>query len=96
MINLTLSCSYNSLEWTNLFRYKASLTLQDVDSGSVVSLLDDAAAFRQAGGIHAVHDGEDLQAGADQSAARWRRRGRASRLCPHLPVLQMFHEVVVH
>ena len=41
-------------------RGRASLTLQDVDGGAVVSLLDDATAFGQAGGMHAVHDGQDL------------------------------------
>lgn len=48
----------------------ASLTLQDIDGGSIVSLLDDAAAFRQAGGIHAVHDGENLRSRADEFAAQ--------------------------
>lgn len=37
-----------------------TLTLQDVDRGAVISLLDHTAALGQAGGIHTVHDGEDL------------------------------------
>lgn len=39
---------------------EAKLTLENVDAGSVVALLDDATSFVQAGGSHAVQDGEDL------------------------------------
>lgn len=35
----------------------ADLTLQNVNCGAVVPLLDDTAALGQAGGMHAVHDG---------------------------------------
>lgn len=41
------------------------LTLQDVDRGAVIPLLDDTAAFGQAGGMHTVHDGQDLHTWAD-------------------------------
>ncbi len=36
------------------------LTFQNVDRRAFIALLDDAAALCQCGGIHAVHDGEDL------------------------------------
>lgn len=41
------------------------LTFQDVDGGAIVSFLDDAAALGQAGGVHAVHDGDYLRTQSD-------------------------------
>lgn len=48
------------LKYTQLEPKLSRLTLQNVDCGAVVSLLDHTAAFGQAGGVHTVHDGEDL------------------------------------
>ena len=36
------------------------LTLQHVDQGAIISLLDDTAALRQTGRVHAVHYGQNL------------------------------------
>lgn len=36
------------------------LTFQYVDSRAIIALLDDTASLCKGGGIHAVHDGEDL------------------------------------
>lgn len=76
---------------------EAKLTLENVDAGSVVALLDDATSFVQAGGSHAVQDGEDLDPTRRKKTARTsqpRQNGR--RRDSHLSVFQVLHEVVVH
>lgn len=49
---------------------RKSLTLQNINRRAHVSLLNHTATFGHAGGVHTVHDGEDLHVQSDKWASK--------------------------